>query len=232
MRSNLQSYVSQVAAKVAPTDPILARAFTVINSMRKCNVAGRSEGRVAVAVLRLKRPSQKSPDENLRVTHLQATIQIYNLCQAGHPRSEIACILNRDKSTISRELHRNRGLRGYRPAQAHRLAMARRYGTCRRRCTPGAVGRDRAALHLNWRPEQIGARLKREQGVRIRHEWIYRYVYADQRSGGRFVVPTPALPEAAAQGHCERRERLCDRRLNDAQPASLATRKHLRAIPS
>ena len=76
-----------------------------------------------VAVLRLRRPGQKSTDENLRLTHLQATIQIYILRQAGHPQSEIDCILNRDKSTISRELHRNRGLRGYRPAQAHRLAM-------------------------------------------------------------------------------------------------------------
>ncbi|MCU7880938.1 MAG: helix-turn-helix domain-containing protein [Candidatus Thiodiazotropha sp. (ex Lucinoma aequizonata)] len=39
---------------------------------------------------------------------------------------EIAQFLYRSASTISRELHRNRGLRGYRPAQARRLSEARR----------------------------------------------------------------------------------------------------------
>jgi len=52
--------------------------------------------------------------------------QIYALKQAGHRQSEIAEMLGRHKSTISRELRRNRGLRGYRPKQAHRLALARR----------------------------------------------------------------------------------------------------------
>lgn len=52
--------------------------------------------------------------------------QIYALKQAGHQQSEIAEMLGRHKSTISRELRRNRGLRGYRPKQAHRLALARR----------------------------------------------------------------------------------------------------------
>lgn len=34
--------------------------------------------------------------------------------------------MKRHKSAISRELRRNRGERGYRPAQAHRQAAARR----------------------------------------------------------------------------------------------------------
>ena len=52
--------------------------------------------------------------------------QIEAFLQAGHPQSGIATVLKRDKSTISREVRRNCGLRGYRPKQAQRLALVRR----------------------------------------------------------------------------------------------------------
>ncbi|MEA2079227.1 MAG: helix-turn-helix domain-containing protein [Pseudomonadota bacterium] len=48
--------------------------------------------------------------------------QIYILKKAEYSQAEIAELLERDKSTISRELRRNRGLKGYRPRQAHSLA--------------------------------------------------------------------------------------------------------------
>ncbi|HIL17446.1 MAG TPA: hypothetical protein EYG15_15355 [Deltaproteobacteria bacterium] len=41
--------------------------------------------------------------------------QIESLLKMGHHQSEIAVVLKRHKSTISREVRRNRGLRGYRP---------------------------------------------------------------------------------------------------------------------
>ena len=52
--------------------------------------------------------------------------QIEALLKVGHPQSEIATVLKRHKSTISHEVRRNRGLRGYRPKQAQRLALVRR----------------------------------------------------------------------------------------------------------
>jgi IS30 family transposase len=48
--------------------------------------------------------------------------QIESLLKMGHDQSEIAVVLKRHKSTISREVRRNRGLRGYRPKQAQHLA--------------------------------------------------------------------------------------------------------------
>jgi IS30 family transposase len=45
--------------------------------------------------------------------------QIHALLQAGHEKAEIALQLGRDRSTIYREVKRNRGRRGYRPRQAH-----------------------------------------------------------------------------------------------------------------
>ncbi|MCU7898563.1 MAG: hypothetical protein KZQ61_08235 [Candidatus Thiodiazotropha sp. (ex Lucinoma aequizonata)] len=46
--------------------------------------------------------------------------------KAGHSQIEIAQLLYRSALIISRELRCNRGLRGYRPAQAQRLSKARR----------------------------------------------------------------------------------------------------------
>ena len=64
--------------------------------------------------------------------------QIEALLKAGHPQSGIATVLKRHKSTISREFRRNRGLRGYRPKQAQRLALALRSSSPRRRCAGAA----------------------------------------------------------------------------------------------
>ena len=59
--------------------------------------------------------------------------QIEALLKRGHHQSGIADALNRDKSTISREVGRNHGLGGYRPKQAQRLALALRSSSPRRR---------------------------------------------------------------------------------------------------
>ena len=52
--------------------------------------------------------------------------QIYALNKAGFTQKAIAIDLGVHPSTISRELRRNTGLRGYRPTQAHSLALSRR----------------------------------------------------------------------------------------------------------
>ncbi len=61
-------------------------------------------------------------------THLtrEERYQIYALKAAGHNQAEIAKVIGRHKSTISRELSRHRGLRGYRPKKANSFAASRR----------------------------------------------------------------------------------------------------------
>ena len=51
--------------------------------------------------------------------------QIYALMKAGHDQTQIAKFLDRHKSTISRELIRNTGSRGYRPKQACEFSAER-----------------------------------------------------------------------------------------------------------
>jgi IS30 family transposase len=50
--------------------------------------------------------------------------QIQALMKAGHEQSQIAKVLDRHKSTISRELSRNTGSRGYRPKQACEISAS------------------------------------------------------------------------------------------------------------
>jgi len=57
---------------------------------------------------------------------LQERYQIRCLQKIGFSISFIAKRLNRHKSTISREVRRNTGLRGYRAKQAHQIAVMRR----------------------------------------------------------------------------------------------------------
>ena len=110
--------------------------------------------------------------------------QIYALKKAGHSQAEIATLLGRDKSTISRELRRNQGLKGYRPQQAHNLALERCHSKAQPRIGEQVWHQVETLIREEWSPEQIAGRIAMEQGVSISHEWIYQYIYADQRSGG------------------------------------------------
>ena len=110
--------------------------------------------------------------------------QIYALKKAGHIQAEIARVIGRNPGTISRELRRNRGLRGYRPDQAHNLALMRRQDKIQPRLGEQIWQQVEALIREEWSPQQIVGRVAMEQGVSISHEWIYQYVYADQRSGG------------------------------------------------
>jgi len=110
--------------------------------------------------------------------------QIYALKKAGHIQAEIAEIVGRDPGTISRELRRNRGLKGYRPQQAHNLALARRREKPQPRLGDEIWQRVEELIRDEWSPEQVVGRLEMEQGVSISHEWIYQYIYADKHSGG------------------------------------------------
>ena len=63
----------------------------------------------------------------MNYTHLtrDERYQIAILMKSGHTQSQISKLMSRAPSTISRELRRNRGQRGYRPKQAHKFSQAR-----------------------------------------------------------------------------------------------------------
>ncbi len=110
--------------------------------------------------------------------------QISALMKAGHTQMEIAILIGVHKSTISRELTRNRGLRGYRPRQAQLFRQARREARYRARISIRLWARVERWLRDEWSPEQISDWLRKREGIRLSHEWIYQYIYQDKADGG------------------------------------------------
>ena len=87
---------------------------------------------------------------------------------------EIANLINVNKSTISRELMRNTGGRGYRPKQAQEKTNSRKKNSRKHVCFTKAV-KQRVEFYLrqNWSPEQVSGYLELEEGIKISHETIY-----------------------------------------------------------
>src|SRR5215216_5652705 len=110
--------------------------------------------------------------------------QIYALKKAGQNQTQIALLIGCHKSTISRELRRNCGIKGYRPYQADELAYDRQCEAYRARISGETWTLVELLLRQDWSPEQISGRLKLEQRPTVSHECIYLYVYADKRRGG------------------------------------------------
>lgn len=111
--------------------------------------------------------------------------QISGLKKAGWKQARIAAKIGVDKSTISRELKRNKGDRGWRPKQAQRLRDERRQGCINgKRFSPGDWAEVGRLIRQDLSPEQAAARLELESALRISHESIYRHIYADKRAGG------------------------------------------------
>lgn len=119
-----------------------------------------------------------------QLTHRER-YQIVALRKARHNQTTIARIIGVDKSTISRELRRNQGGRGYQAGQAGILARKRREQRARTpRISPDAWQIVQDKLRQEWSPQQISGWLSRHTPWRISHEWIYLYIYADKRRGG------------------------------------------------
>lgn len=114
--------------------------------------------------------------------------QIHTLRRQGVSLGCIAAELGRSRSTISRELQRNAGPRGYKPAQAHDQARARQ---CLRRNAQHFSNADwqhvEALLRLFLSPEQVSGRLRLEKAICISTEAIYQRAYRDKARGGDLV---------------------------------------------
>jgi IS30 family transposase len=110
--------------------------------------------------------------------------QIAALNEAGHLQKEIAQIVGTTPSTISRELHRNRGPDGYEPELAHQKAMARQQEKSHCRISTESWQLVEKKIQQDWSPEQVSNWLEREREIQVSHEWIYQHIYADKRAGG------------------------------------------------
>jgi transposase, IS30 family len=115
---------------------------------------------------------------------LEQRYQIYALLKAGHLRTEIGAIIGVDKSTITRELKRNRSKRSYRPQYADKRAHERRKEKAGPRIPASVWAEIEAGIKEYSSPEQVSG-LRRSAGqYLVSHEWIYQHIYRDKQRGG------------------------------------------------
>jgi transposase, IS30 family len=114
----------------------------------------------------------------------EARYQIFALKEAGQTQTQIAKIVGCDKSTISRELKRNRKETGYWPGYAQQQALRRRRQSHQPRIREQTWQTVERLLDQDWSPQQITERLRLERQPSVSPERIYLYIYADKRRGG------------------------------------------------
>jgi IS30 family transposase len=150
--------------------------------------------------------------------------QIHALMKAGHDQSQIAKVLERNKSTISRELSRNTGSRGYRPKQACEMSADRAQNS-RNASTvaPWVKEQANALLRVQWSPEQIASQLP------ISHETVYQHVYADKAQGGTLWKNLRCQKQKRKRyaGGRERRGQIPNRRPLSDRPLHIEARKQV-----
>ncbi|SMN00146.1 Mobile element protein [uncultured Candidatus Thioglobus sp.] len=93
--------------------------------------------------------------------------------------------MGRDQSNISRELRRNKGLKGYRHKLANNFAQ-----DCHKTKERGLKLTEDVTIIMeeylqeDWSPEQIAGRLRREHVIDLHHETIYQYILTNKKAGG------------------------------------------------
>lgn len=107
----------------------------------------------------------------------------------GKSLNAIAKSLCRSQATISREVKRNKGKRGYRYQQADRLAKQRHNDKAKAiKLTDEIKELIKVGLKKDWSPEQIAGRLKHDKVISLHHETIYSYILKDKRQGGELYL--------------------------------------------
>ncbi len=151
------------------------------------------------------------------------------LRRQGLSPAAIARVLGRHRSTILREVLRNRKASdgGYRPQLADWYARGRRSRSRRnQRFTPAEWQRVHRLLQKQWSPEQIAGYLRRHRRLRISHETIYRNIWADKREGGKLYIHLRGACKQRRKryGRYDSRGRMAGKRPITIRPAAVARR--------
>ena len=154
--------------------------------------------------------------------------QIYALKKAGHSQNKIALLVEVHKSTISRELKRNTGQRGYRPKQAHWFSQRRDKAKRHKRIELETWLLVESRLKLLWSPEQISGWLRRTGQPTVSHERIYQYLLADKDNGGCLYKNLRCQKQRKKRyGVPSRQGQLPDRRSIETRPSIVEHRSRI-----
>ena len=144
--------------------------------------------------------------------------------------NQIAQAIGRSQSTVSREISRNTGLKGYRNKQADRLARERHANKAKAiKMTEEIKYIVSVCLHNDWSPEQIAGRLCEEGIVSLHHETIYQYILTDKKSGGQLYrqLRHQGKTYRKRYGSAHNRTGIPNRRDIDDRPVEVNTRERI-----
>lgn len=154
------------------------------------------------------------------------------LRQQGLSPAAIARTLGRHRSTIGREVRRNRAHSDgtYRPPLADWYARGRRSRSRRNRQFSSADwAQIQELLREDWSPEQVAGWLRCHRLLAISHETIYRYIWAEKRAGGTLYQHLRGARKQRRKryGRYDSRGRLAGKRPITTRPAAVETRREL-----
>jgi IS30 family transposase len=145
----------------------------------------------------------------------------------GHLQTEIAKTIGVHKSTISREVRRNKGQKGYRPKQAHQKVHERR-GKSRKRIDACEWEMIDQLITLDWSPEQISGYMRKQQLLQVSHEWVYQHIYQDKQTGGKLWKHLRCQKKRRKRyGSYEKRGQIPERVWIDERPAVVEQRSRI-----
>lgn len=168
---------------------------------------------------------EKSP-----YTHLTASerYHINLLTRDGFGPTYIARSLGRDKGTVSREIKRNSGQRGYRHKQAQIKAQERRAAIPKQQLNEFAWGYvEHLLAQEQWSPEQIHYGLTARGWADVPSaEHIYRHIYTHKTRLVKHLRGRKSYRKRYASGQ-QKRGKIPNRRDIDERPAIIETRERL-----
>jgi IS30 family transposase len=119
---------------------------------------------------------------------LKARYHISACRKLGYKQKEIALELGVSPSTISRELRRSRNAQGHCDPESAQIETRLRHRHKHTVITSSIEHNIRSKLKVEWSPEQIAGRMRRERGESVSHGTIYRFIYANKARGGRLYA--------------------------------------------
>ncbi len=157
---------------------------------------------------------------------------IASMRQARNSVVQMADRLGRHRSTVYRELRRNKSTYDghYGAEKAHSYAVAR----CRR-CRRGPqyshqeLSRVEAMLWNWWSPQQMSGVLRRQTGMQISAQTIYRHVKRDKRRGGSLWEQMRIMSKFGRKryGRPDSRGKLAGKRHISERPEAAQDRKRI-----
>ena len=156
--------------------------------------------------------------------------QIYAFLKAGFLQTQIASEIGVHKSTISREIRRNRGKKGYRPKQANLMAGNRRQNAKKHiKMMPEVIALIEELISEDFSPDQVSGFLARNHNINISHERIYQHILNDRINGGSLFkhLRQSHKKRKKRYGSYSRRGQIKDRISIDERPSIVDSKKRI-----